>query len=99
MKKPKNFNFQSWIEMYDYLQKQPIRFDSYLICSQIVDGTMKTYRVTMRTVERNAWRELQALRLDERQSMIAIHELQAQPFYSELNQKCADLLFQLKINK
>lgn len=74
MKKlPEDFNFDSWIQLYDYLKTQPIKSDSILMAiyhSPLLDGNpnaptnneMKTYRVTMRTVERNCWKEIQELR-------------------------------------
>ena len=94
--------FKSWVQLYDYLKEKNFNNKTLIIQRYNRDVTMtaevETYKVTMATVERNAWRELQALRLDERQTMIVIHQLQAQPFYNELNEKAADLLFRMILN-
>lgn len=90
--------YRSWVEVYDYLKSKDVKYKTVRIQNMNINGEVTTRKLTLRTAERNAWREIQELRMDERQTMIAIHQLQAQPFYSELNQKASDLLFKLKIN-
>lgn len=58
--------FYSWVEVYDYLKSKGVKYHTITMAhmnSQTQVVTKK--KLTMRTVERNAWREINELRLTE----------------------------------
>lgn len=69
---PQDFGFQSWIQMYKHLmqvsqpsQTKTLVFQRYESPKDYIDGKITTRKITMRTIERNCWKEIKDCLLND----------------------------------
>ena len=60
---PQQFGYRNWCEMYDNLKSKGVRNQIVIMNHMEVTGEVKTQKIRMATVERNAWREVAELML------------------------------------
>lgn len=56
--KPQNFGYISFCEMYDSLKDKGVTNQTVYLQRMESNGEVKTHKIRMSTVERNAWREV-----------------------------------------
>ena len=56
--KPQNFGYMSFCEMYDSLKDKGVTNQTVYLQRMESNGEVKTHKIRMSTVERNAWREI-----------------------------------------
>ena len=69
---PQDFGFQTWVEMYKHLmqvsqpsQTKTLVFQRYESPKDYIDGKITTRKITMRTIERNCWKEIKDCLLND----------------------------------
>lgn len=67
--------FRSWVEVVDYLNKNNTGYKTAYFKRMLPNGNVTTNKITLRTAERNAWREIQNDRLNEDEVYIAVSVL------------------------
>jgi hypothetical protein len=93
-------DFASWIQLHDYLKARGFTNQSVLMSGRLIDGSVNTYKVTWRTIERNCWKELQQYRMQNERSIITQHLLDRHNdiIHKEYVDEAIRLLKHLKIN-
>lgn len=79
-KKPQDFGYQSYCEMYDTLKDKGVTNQTVIMRRMQANGTVQTRKIRMTTIERNAWREVAELML----SPDEIRELESVVYHSDM---------------
>jgi hypothetical protein len=64
--------FRSWAEVVDYLNSKDVKYRTVRMQTMGINGVVATRKITLRTAERNAWREIDKHRLDKQLTYAAI---------------------------
>lgn len=102
MKKQLPEGFKSWIEFYDNLQKnfphllkgKSLRMINGRITHDNKDISLYSCRID--TILINCWKELQALRLDENHTVVAVHNIANVDYAGDMRDKIITLLAHLE---
>ena len=91
-------NFQSWVRLYDWMYQRGFRNET-IVFDTMNNGKIERHRINMRTVERNAWKEIQKLRQTDYEATMAIVGMYGgmNPVNHERIGKTKELLFHLRI--
>lgn len=79
-KKPQDFGYRTWCEMYDKLKAQGVTNQTVYLKRMESYGTVQTRKIRMTTIERNAWREIVPMFL----SPDEIRELESVVYHSDM---------------
>lgn len=58
--------YKSWIELYDFISQKPelLRHKTLLLAVNEGNGNIITFKVSIATIQRNCWKEIESLRPD-----------------------------------
>lgn len=92
-------NFQSYVRLYDFLYQRGYRNETIRFNYLNRLGKVINYKINMRTVERNAWKEIQKLRQTDYEASMAIVGMYGgnDVLNHERLGKTKELLFHLRI--
>lgn len=79
-KKPQDFGYQSYCEMYDSLKSKGVTNQTVIMKRMEANGTVQTHKIRMSTIQKNAWAEVAELML----SPDEIRELESVVYHSDM---------------
>ena len=78
---PQQFGYRNWCEMYDTLKDKGVTNQTIYLQRMESNGEVKTHKIRMSTVERNAWREVAETMLTPDE----IRELESVVYHSNMD--------------
>lgn len=93
---PQGFN--SWVQVVDFLHSKNVRYQTLRMQHMEDNGEVTTRKLTLRTAERNAWREIEALRLNVNDTHYAISAIYNSTLTPDILQRIVTFLEKSQLN-